>query len=273
MAKDYSSTVGDVARILAELEKACKKQGLPWDPIFGSLGDEESKLRKAALAAWGAILFDRTTLVSYGSVCYQACHPNIPMSFQQAALWCERNEEEALSFLQIAQIPELRDEIHRAYGDNCRVADITFLQKDKFHIATVADMMATRHIRTDENFGPNDVIILRLDPPGCALNPDFRGSANLPIFPVVTDVTMEQVHRHLRRCGCSLASDTEFLESPYSLEQDERVFVRGNLMFCPYSVYDGEKALQGTIGSDSAIIRAGGYVIGKRIPGETRLTP
>lgn len=273
MVKQYTGTYGDGARVFAAMEKACKEVGLPWDSIFGSMGDEHSKMRKAAIVAWNMVLFNNATVLTHGDICYEARKPVVPMSFRQGADWCGKNCEVVLSLYQVSQVPGLLDDLLGIHGANCRVVDLTGLQGNKYHIASIRDLMASRHIQADENFGPDDVIIVRLDPPSSPIKQTYIGTDELPVFEVVADITFGELHRHLRRCGCGLARDADYLEAGYSFQPDTNIFVRGELMFVKYSQYNGAKELHGTIDSDSAIIRAGGYVIGKRIPGETKHMP
>lgn len=237
------------------------------------MGDEHSKMRNAAIAAWNAALFDSTTVLTHGSICYEARKPVVDMSLMQGAVWCEKNEVSSLPLHQIALVPGLREDLALAYGANCRIVDITRLQGSKFHVASVRDLTASRHIQADENFSPDDVLIVRLDPPGCPIKPTFFGTEDLTVFEVVTDVTFDKLHYQLRRCGCCLASDGEYLDAECVLPEQANVFVRGDLMFVRYSTYNGFKELQGTNDSDSATILAGGYVVGKRVPSETKHTP
>lgn len=262
MVRKYTDTFGDGARILAAIEKSCNDQGLPWDSIFGSMGDADSPMREAAVAAWKAMLFTSDTVLVHHQTRYEARRPVVPMSFRQVSNWCTKNGEQALSLRQVSQRPKLQENLARVCGTECRILDVSHLQGNLYHIASILDPQASRHISSGENLGPNDIIVIQLDPPGCPLKLAF-GTEELPVFEVVDDITFEELHNQLRWRELGLAQDTEFLDSEYSIPDGANVFVRGGLMFTKYSRYSGAKELQNTIDSMSAIIYAGSYVIGR----------
>lgn len=259
---DFVGTGSEAARIHAVIDADCRQAGLPWNEIFSSMGDEVSPLRSALLEVLASDFCKKTVVLNEGECSFVAFHPNPHITFAQGRAFALAAKLNVLSLAQIGSVTGLKTQLRMDFPKEWRLVDFTYEQEGgKYHVAQVD--RHSRHVQTDEYFGPDDVFIVKFEPLGAALRLTDMSTERFLAFEVISTLQIADLYKELARYGCVEATTEDIL--PLRLPVGMKVVVRETRGAGRYASFNTANEPNGWCGS-SCYLNPGVIVFGKRYP-------